>query len=40
MAGEREKALAAGCDEYDTKPVKFARLLDKIRIFLPETSTP
>jgi CheY-like chemotaxis protein len=31
MAGDREKALAAGCDEYDTKPVEFARLLGKIR---------
>jgi len=31
LAGEREKALAAGCDEFDTKPVEFARLLGKIR---------
>jgi CheY-like chemotaxis protein len=30
MAGDREKALEAGCDEYDTKPVEFARLLAKI----------
>jgi CheY-like chemotaxis protein len=30
MAEDREKALAAGCDEYETKPVEFARLLGKI----------
>jgi len=31
LAGSREKALAAGCDEFDTKPVEFDRLLAKIR---------
>ena len=31
LADEREKALAAGCDEFDTKPVEFDRLLGKIR---------
>ncbi len=30
MDGDREKAIQAGCDDYDTKPVNFARLLEKI----------
>jgi CheY-like chemotaxis protein len=30
MAGDREKALGAGCDEFDTKPVDLPRLVDKI----------
>ena len=34
MAGDREKALEAGCDEYDTKPVEFKRLLEKINTML------
>ena len=35
MAGDREKALEAGCDEYDTKPVDITSLLTKIRALLP-----
>jgi len=31
MTGDREKALAAGCDDFDTKPVVMPRLLEKIR---------
>lgn len=34
MSGDRERALDAGCDEYDTKPVEFARLLSKIETLL------
>ena len=34
LAGEREKALAAGCDEFDTKPVEFDRLVAKLRRLL------
>jgi CheY-like chemotaxis protein len=39
MAGDREKALEAGCDEYETKPVEFARLLDKVRALLGAGAT-
>ena len=35
MSGDREKALEAGADEYDTKPVEFKRLLGKIKSFIP-----
>ena len=35
MTGDREKALAAGCDDFDTKPIIIARLLDKIRALSP-----
>jgi len=39
MAGEREKALEAGCNEYDTKPVEFPRLLGKIEMLLEVSAT-
>lgn len=34
MAGDREQALDAGCDDYDTKPVDLPRLLEKINALL------
>jgi CheY-like chemotaxis protein len=34
MSGDRERALHAGCDEYDTKPVEFSRLVMKIEALL------
>ena len=34
MAGDREKAMEAGCDDYDTKPIEIARLLGKITALL------
>ncbi len=40
MAGDREKALKAGCDEYDTKPVELPRLLEKIETLLNSTPSP
>jgi len=36
MAGDREKAISAGCDDYDTKPIELPRLLEKIGKFLPD----
>jgi len=35
MAQDKESALAAGCDDYDTKPVELQRLLEKIKTLLP-----
>ena len=34
MPGDREKCLDAGCDDYDTKPVNFQRLLEKMQALL------
>lgn len=37
MAGDREKAVEAGCNDYDTKPIELPRLLDKIEALLVRT---
>ena len=34
MSGDKERALDAGCDDYETKPVEFARLLKRIEMLL------
>lgn len=38
MANDRDKALEAGCDDYDTKPIELPRLLAKIETLLPPAS--
>ncbi len=38
MSSDREKALEAGCDDYDTKPVELPRLLEKIEALLNQSS--
>jgi two-component system cell cycle response regulator DivK len=42
MAGDRDKALEAGCDDYDSKPIEFPRLLEKIeaRLRLGNNDSP
>ena len=40
MAGDREKALAAGCDDFDTKPIELERLLGKIEALLGHRPSP
>ena len=39
MSNDKAEALAAGCDEYDVKPVEWGRLLTKIRALLPPGAT-
>lgn len=40
MSGDREKALEAGCDDYDVKPIDLARLLPKIEKFVGPGTPP
>jgi CheY-like chemotaxis protein len=40
MAGDRDKAIEAGCDDYDSKPVDFERLLGKMQALLRKQDSP
>src|SRR5262249_31422880 len=40
MAGDREKALEAGCDDYEAKPIEFPRLLAKLEALLGKKAAP
>jgi len=40
MTGDRDKALEAGCDDYDSKPIDFERLLGKMQALLRKQDTP
>jgi CheY-like chemotaxis protein len=39
MVGDREKAVEAGCDDFDTKPIEFPRLVEKIEALLGKATT-
>jgi len=40
MSGDRERAIGAGCDDFDTKPVDFTRLVEKIEALLARAAGP
>ncbi len=40
MTSDRDRAFAAGCNEYDTKPIEFQRLLEKMGKLLPDKKHP
>ena len=40
MLGDREKAIEAGCDDFDTKPIELPQLLEKIEALLARKTAP